>query len=84
MAIPSNITSNYTIKAMEKIDKKGPPPKRGARNWAVLYNGKKYPCKLLISWANEYANGSEFNSKLFVTDEARLYLTSLGFTIIRL
>lgn len=80
--IPENITHQYILKAIARVDNEGVPPHRKAKNWAVLHNGIHYPCKLLISWANVFANGREFDYKSFVSDEARPYLTKREFMVV--
>ncbi len=69
-----------------KIHREGIPVARESRNWVVDYKGGKYPCKLLISWANLYANGEELdpNPNNFQTYMAKDYLTQLGFNVIQI
>jgi hypothetical protein len=84
MPIPNNINRENIFQAMLKINREGIPPGRQPRQWAVQYEGKIYPCKLLISWANIYANGVELDSNPnnFQTYMAQDYLKNLGFNII--
>ncbi|MEY4811350.1 MAG: hypothetical protein RLZZ462_223 [Bacteroidota bacterium] len=84
MPIPNNINRENIFQAMLKIHREGVPPGRPPRQWAVQYEGEIYPCKLLISWANIYANGVELdpNPNNFQTYMAQDYLTNLGFNII--
>lgn len=86
MPIPSNITREHIFQAMLKIYKDGIPSNQEARKKAVSYEEKKFPCKLLISWANIYANGIKLdpNPNNFQTDMAVKYLINLGFDIIEL
>jgi hypothetical protein len=86
MSIPNNIKREHIFQAMLKIMKEGTPLKRGPRNWAVEYEGSIYPCKLLISWGNFYANGEELdpNPSIFQTYMAQDYLTELKFNVIQL
>lgn len=57
MAIPSNIIKQHILKAIERIDKEIViNPKRKERVWALRYNQKLYPCKLVISYANKFSN----------------------------
>lgn len=84
MAIPQNIFREHVFQAMLKIHKEGIPAHREAREWAVEYEGILYPCKLLISWGNLYANGVELDPDPgnFNTYGAQDYLSKRGFKVI--
>ena len=84
MEIPNNINREHIFQAMLRINRNGVPAGRQPRQWAVNYEEVIYPCKLLISWGNDYANGEEFdpNPNNFQTDMAKEYLTNLGFQIV--
>lgn len=82
MPIPENIEREHIFQAMLKIEREGIPPRRDAREWALQYEEMIYPCKLLISWGNLYANGYEFDSDNFITYEAQQHLSDKGFQII--
>jgi len=86
MPIPNNILREHVFQAMLKIKREGTPNRRHPRNWALRYENEIYPCKLLISWANLYANGDELdpNPNNFQAHMANEYLTSLDFEIIEL
>ena len=86
MPIPKNINRENIFQAMLKIHREGVPPERQSHKWAVQYEGEIYPCKLLISWANIYANGIELdtNPSNFQTNMAIEYLTIIGFDIVAL
>ena len=85
MAIPPHISKNHIFQIINQIDNgRSIERKRLARKVALRYNENNYPVKILISWANELAVGKEFQSKLFVTQEASRYLTELGFEIINI
>ena len=58
MDIPNNITKAHIEKAIEKIDKEGVPSGAHSTTYDVVFKNKKYPPKLLISYANLFANGS--------------------------
>jgi 5-methylcytosine-specific restriction enzyme B len=45
------------IQTIEKIDKEGVPNDASSRYYDVIYNNKKYPPKLIVSYANYFANG---------------------------
>lgn len=84
MAIPKNITRDHILKSISNIKDEDIPPERNYRKWAMRYKGEDYPVKLLISWANIYANGEELNSNVFISRSARKYLMKLGFDIIHI
>jgi hypothetical protein len=86
MPIPNNIEREHIFQAMLKIHRDRVPPRRGPREWAVEYYGEIYPCKLLISWANLFANGEELDPdpNNFTTDSAQAYLRLKGFNIVEL
>ncbi len=58
MSIPSNITADHLKKAIEKIDDEGIPPGAHSTTYDVILKGKKYPPKLIVSFANLFANGT--------------------------
>ena len=59
--IPENITKDHILKAIDKIDQEGVPRGRNSTTYNVFYNNKTYPPKLIISYANYFANGDELN-----------------------
>src|SRR6476620_9496818 len=65
MPIPQNITKEHILKAIEKIDKEGYDFHAESNYYDLLYNGKRYPPKLVVSWANIYANGQELDRNKF-------------------
>lgn len=65
MPIPINITKEHLLKAIEKIDKEGIPKNGDSQYYDVIYNDKKYPPKLIVSYANIFANGTELDRTTF-------------------
>jgi hypothetical protein len=58
--IPSNITEEHIVKAIEEIDNGRPvPPSREQHRHFLKYNGETFPPKFTISLANKYANDTE-------------------------
>lgn len=53
------------LQAIEKIDIEGIPPKGDSSYYDVLYNNKRYPPKLIVSYANIFANGSVLSRDTF-------------------
>ena len=80
--IPKNLTEEDIIKAIQEIDEKGIPLNRHSTGWDILYDGKHYPPKYLISIANKFANGKELQPQEFSGgSETNQFLMSLGFEI---
>ncbi len=78
--IPDNITSDHIIKAIQEIDSTG--RERPSRKYFVLYKGRKYPPKLVISLANKFPNGRELSSSEFSGGaETNNFLRKRGFDI---
>ena len=85
MPIPNNIERAHILNVMNQINNgRQIPAMRRARTVACSENGIIYPVKLLISWGNEIPNRQEFPSKQFITTEAVVYLSNLGFNIVNI
>lgn len=84
--IPKNITKDHILSAIKRIDSEIIDAKRKERKWAVEYNHKIYPCKLIISYANVFANNGELDPSpnVFTTYMAQDYLKKFNFKIIKL
>lgn len=65
MAIPKNITKDHLLKAIDKIDREGVPTNADSQYYDVIYNEKKYPPKLIVSYANIFANNLELDRNTF-------------------
>lgn len=65
MALPNNINKEHLIKAIAKIDVEGIPKDADSQYYNVVYNGKNYPPKVIVSYANIFANGEEINRNSF-------------------
>ncbi len=61
----NRITKEHILHAIQEIDKEGIRNGRHSSTYDVVYNGKKYPPKLIISIANRFATGKELDSKEF-------------------
>lgn len=79
--IPSNITRDHVLQAIQEIKDTSIPPQRESVNYDLIVEGKRYPPKYVISIANKYANGPELDSKLFDAIEAKTFLPKLGFEV---
>ena len=83
--VPNNITKEHLLKAIQKIDDKGIEKGSQSSTYDVLFEGKKYPPKLVVSWANEFANGSALDRLSFkggVKSASFKVLKNAGFEII--
>ena len=81
--IPKNISRENVLDSIKLIENEGIPKSRLSRKYNVVYNGKLYPPKYLISVANKLANNIdlppyEFNGGI----ETNTFLEKLGFEII--
>jgi 5-methylcytosine-specific restriction protein B len=77
--IPKNITIEHILKAFERIDEKGIEwPLTKSRKYDLVYNGKKYPPKLVIMLASESAGNGELSHTKLGALEARNYLKKLS------
>jgi len=82
--IPANITREHIIQAIEEIHTHGYSEKNASRKYDVLYNGKQYPPKVVISLANKFANGTILDVSKFSGGEqfTNKFLKGRGFEII--
>ncbi len=84
MAIPKNILKEHLVKAIQKIDNEGIPKDGDSQYYDVILDGKKYPPKVIVSYANIFANGVELDRKSFsggVGTECFVLLEKNGFFI---
>ena len=65
MSFPKNITKENLLKAIDKIDTEGMPKNSQSVYFDVVFNNKLYPPKVVVSFANIYANGSELDRNSF-------------------
>jgi hypothetical protein len=80
--IPSEITREHVLAAIQRIEADGVPPGRQSQKFYVRYEGKLYPPKLLVSFACEAALGRVLPSGLFSGGaETNGFLQRLGFDV---
>lgn len=80
----NHITKENILQAIQEIDENGVRNGRHSSTYDVVYNGKKYPPKLIISIANRFATGEELEPKEFhggKDQPAFKLLESFGFLI---
>jgi 5-methylcytosine-specific restriction protein B len=63
--VPSNINRDHLLKAIKRIDNEGVEKGAHSSTYDVLFEGKRYPSKLVVSWANEFANGQILDRDMF-------------------
>jgi len=83
--IPQNIKREHLLKAILEIDQNGVPKNAHSSTYDLVFEGKEYPPKLVVSLANKYANGELLNRSSFAggedTDAFKL-LRKEGFEVI--
>ncbi|HVU95667.1 MAG TPA: hypothetical protein VHE34_10605 [Puia sp.] len=79
--IPSNIIQADILKAIEKILQDDYPDNREADDYEMVYDRRAYPPKVVVSYSNLFANGSELAASEFNAREARRFLMAKGFPI---
>lgn len=65
MEIPNNITKGDLQKASDRIISEGIPNNAHSSTYDVLYENELLPAKLIVSYANIYANGKELERTSF-------------------
>lgn len=65
MTTLKNINRDHLLKAISKIDSEGIPKDGASRYYDVVFNGKRYPPKIVVSYANIFANGVELDRNSF-------------------
>jgi 5-methylcytosine-specific restriction protein B len=81
-----DIKREHVLKALEEIDRDGIPPDARSTTYDLIEGQHRYPPKLVLSRASEYASGVEFDRSLFSGGEASpafALLRNLGFHIER-
>lgn len=78
--IPSNISKEHILKAIEYLDETGVPPKNKPTGYILEYNNNSYPPKHVLRIANIFANGKEL-VHFSGGEHTNGYLRNLGFTI---
>jgi hypothetical protein len=63
--IPSNIKRKHIIKALKRIDKDGLPNDGQSSTYDVIFDDKRYPPKLVVSYANSFVNGQDLDRAKF-------------------
>ena len=61
----STITREHILQAIQKIQAEGVPNHAQSSTYDVLYEGECFPPKLVVSYANIFANGEELDRNSF-------------------
>jgi 5-methylcytosine-specific restriction protein B len=85
--LPDNIEKQHIIQAIQRIDEEGLPSHHaGSQFYDLLFNNQRYPPKLVISYANYFANGVILERNQFAGGQntpAFKLLQKYGFTIVK-
>lgn len=65
MKLPQNITREDILKAIQKIQNEGVPNHAQSVMYDVLFDEERFPPKLIVSYANIFANGKELDRNKF-------------------
>jgi len=83
--IPKNIQRHHVIEAIIKIDSSRIPKRRKSTSYSLIFKGKEYPPKYVISLAFKFAAGRELACNDFSGgNETNNFLRKLGFDIVKL
>lgn len=84
--LSTEITRAHILQALKELDKTGVPGSAQSSTYDLIYRGRRYPPKLVLSLASKYASGEELDRSLFSGGEetpAFRLLKGLGFHIER-
>ena len=82
--VPDNISKEDILQAIAERDEKGIPPRAHSSTYDIVYEGNRYPPKLVVSLANRFANGEELDRSMLgggINKEAFKLVEGNGFTI---
>lgn len=84
LRIPKNITREHIIQAIEEIKKVRWPPRNNSTTYDLFYQGERYPPKIVVMYANKYANGELFDVSKFSggEDTTNKFFRARGFEIL--
>jgi len=84
LRIPQNITRDHIIQAIEEIKKVRWPPRNNSTTYDLFYQGERYPPKIVVMYANKYANGELFDVSKFSggEDTTNKFFRAQGFEIL--
>jgi len=84
LGIPPEITRDHIIQAIKEIDTSGYPERNESRKYDLLFEGKRFPPKVVLSYANKYLNEKVLDVSQFSGGEsaANKFLKERGFEIL--
>ena len=84
LRIPQNISREHIIQAIEEIKKVRWPPRNNSTTYDLFYEGERYPPKIVVMYANKYANGELFDVSQFSggEDTTNKFFRARGFEIL--
>ena len=83
--IPPNIEKEHINKAICEIDSTGIPRRNESKKFCLIFKGKQYPPKYVLSLANRFANGKELDlSEFSGGQETNNFLKRLRFDIVEI
>ena len=84
LRIPQNIRREHIIQAIEEIKKVRWPPRNNSTTYDLFYEGERYPPKIVVMYANKYANGELFDVSQFSggEDTTNKFFRARGFEIL--
>ena len=81
-----SITKEHILKAIERYNQEGlPEPSADSQYYDLLYEGKRYPPKVIVSYANYYAEGEDLDRRHFsggIGSKSFRLLENHGFVIV--
>ena len=72
--LPRNIKRDDILQGIRKIEEEGIPAQAHSSTYDLLYNGKRFPPKLVLAYANIFANGEELDRNEFEGGKVLLVL----------
>lgn len=84
LTIPKEITREHIIQAIEEIKKVRWPPRNNSTTYDLCFEGERYPPKIVVMYANKYANGELFDVSKFSGGEetTNRFFRARGFKIV--
>lgn len=85
-AATEEVTPPHVLAALEEIDREGVPPSAASMTFDLVYKGKRYPPKYVLSLAVKHATGEPLDREQFSGGEkspAFRLLRRLGFDIVQ-
>lgn len=84
LTIPKEISREHILLAIEELKKIRWPPRNNSTTYDLFFEGERYPPKMVVMYANKYANGALFDVSNFSggEDTTNRFFRSRGFEIV--